>query len=85
MLMDLETVRWLGEHDGSRLWIGAGKRPHEVCLLVYESEVDAMVACGSDSDALVINGGDYTVVPDGVAPPAGSTAISENVYVDGGS
>ncbi|QLD11234.1 hypothetical protein [Microbacterium oleivorans] len=81
----LGSQRFVGEHEGTSLWLarGAGEEAPglEVCLLAYPDETNWAFGCGgADQLELRSVAGSFTVVPDGQTPPAGLTAITPNVY-----
>lgn len=81
---DLETARFVGEHDGSSLWLMRGKDNSGICLLAYRDESVWTLGCSSAGGQMGIGGlaGNFTVLPDGAPAPEGATQVSENVYAD---
>ncbi len=81
----LGSQRFVGEHEGTSLWLarGAGEEAPglEVCLLAYPDDKNWALGCGGVGE-LTLGGaaGSFTVVPDGQTPAGGLTAISPNVY-----
>ena len=84
--LDPESARYVGEHDGARLYLSQGRMTGTICLLVYLSEgVDWFTGCGGGGGRLGVSGssGSYEVRPDGTPVPDGAVAISPNVSVAG--
>jgi hypothetical protein len=78
---DRDTLRWVGEHEGSEVWLAAGNGDFAVCLLIYPNELDWVSGCGGGGPS--VSGPDgrrFSVVADGAPAPSNSVAISENVY-----
>lgn len=76
-----ETSRFVGEHDGTSLWLTRSNDETAVCLLAYADE-DAWMAGCSDGPLLEVSGaaGIFAVVPDGAPGPDGMGQVSDNVY-----
>lgn len=79
--VDTSTSRYVGDHDGTSLWIAEGLAGAEICLVADPGDSNWIVSCGGGSE-LGTGGvaGHFTVVPDGAPAPEGATKISENVY-----
>ncbi|GAA1135464.1 hypothetical protein [Nesterenkonia lutea] len=80
---DAESIRWIGEHEGSELWLGTAADSRGVCLLLYPDPERWVVGC-TDGAVLSLNRGgawDYHVRPDDHAPPSEAVQVSSNVYV----
>jgi len=78
---DSSSARFVGEHDGTSLWLTRGGDETDVCLLAYADEDTWVLGCGGGSPFGVAGvSGSFTVIPDGVPSPEGMTQISENVY-----
>ncbi|QCQ16449.1 hypothetical protein [Microbacterium sp. RG1] len=81
---DLDSMRWVGEHEGTDVWLGWGRRAGEVCIL-FSADVDAWVTgCAGAGGQMTLSGRGpqrFVVVPDGQPAPEGFAAISHNVYV----
>lgn len=80
---DLESVRWVGEHEGTNIWLAAPVEgsDYDACILAFPDAQNWTSGCGGG-----VSGPDerwYAIVPDGQEPPEGSTALSANVYVNG--
>ncbi|MBF4459230.1 hypothetical protein [Pseudoclavibacter sp. VKM Ac-2867] len=78
---DIESIRWVGEHEGTDVWLAAPVDGSEfdACILAFPDAQNWTSGCGGG-----VSGPDqrwYAIVPDGEAPPEDSTALSENVYV----
>lgn len=83
---DTESIRWVGEYEGSQLWLAAGTDEFEVCLLQYADAREWSGSCsGGDgiSSARIGDGPQFQVVPDGQEPREGSDRVSNNVYATG--
>lgn len=82
---DLETARYVGEYDKSSLWLMRGAEKNDICILAWQDEAAWVLGCGFASGPVGIGGmaGKFTVVPDGVPAPEGTTQVSENVYTHG--
>lgn len=81
---DVETIRWVGEHDGTEFWLGEGAEDYAVCFLGYVDAEDWVGGCAGDGGTMGTRSGDgpvFHVVPDGGDPPSGATKLSNNVYV----
>ncbi|MDQ0744148.1 hypothetical protein QFZ62_001456 [Clavibacter sp. B3I6] len=80
-VLDPDTIRWVGEHEGTDLWLAAGKEDLDACLLVYPDGTDWSVACGGGLlQSTTAAGLTFAVVPDGGTAPAGFEAVSQNVF-----
>ncbi|ACZ20289.1 hypothetical protein Sked_03210 [Sanguibacter keddieii DSM 10542] len=77
--------RWVAEHDGVQLWIGAVEEDDMVCLAAYASDTEWVHACGGTGATPPQFGGrgvgTFFVVADGQDAPSGTVALSENVFV----
>lgn len=79
--LDLDSIRWVGEHDGTDLWLASGAEDHDACLLIYPDATDWVVACGvGPMQSSTGAGRTFAVVPDGATAPAGFEAVSRNVF-----
>lgn len=81
---DLDSMRWVGEHEGTDVWLGRGSKAGEICVLTYPSDGAWAGVCGGERGEIGVSGPDqrlFTVVPDGGASPEGFVAVSRNVYV----
>jgi hypothetical protein len=78
---DLDTIRWVGEHEGTNLWLAAGKDNFDTCLLIYPDGTDWLIACGGGLMQSTTGAGlTFAVVPDGETAPADFGAVSQNVF-----
>jgi hypothetical protein len=77
---DLETIRWVGEHEGTDLWLASGLDEFSICLLAYPNETEWVGGCGGGDMTLSGSGRTYFVVADAATAPSNAVAISENVY-----
>ncbi|GAB3298105.1 hypothetical protein [Pseudoclavibacter terrae] len=78
---DLDSARWVGEHEGTDVWLAAPVEGslYDACILAFPDAQNWTSGCGGG-----VSGPDqrwYAIVPDGEAPPENSVALSENVYV----
>ncbi|WP_156784783.1 hypothetical protein [Microbacterium sp. BH-3-3-3] len=78
--MDLSTARYVGEHDGTKLWLGEGKDTSTVCLLAYPDDESWLIGCGSEGEVDGTEVGRFRFQPDGDPAPEGGTEISANVF-----
>lgn len=79
----LSSSRFVGEHDGTSLWLMKGKKPATVCLLAYPDADGWVIGCG-DIDGQSGVGGpatQFVYQPDFAPAPNDSIEISANVYV----
>lgn len=79
------SYRWVGEHDGSDLWLGLGTPEERVCLVAYVDDDEWVHSCGvtGDGTPMTVSGyGTFYVVRDGHDAPDGASAVSANVYAD---
>lgn len=81
--VDLDSVRWVGEHEGTDVWLAAPVEgsDYDACILAFPDAQDWTSGCGGG-----VSGPDqrwYAIVADGQEPPEGSIALSKNVYVEG--
>ena len=82
--MDPDSARFVGEHNGNRLYVLTGE-PNLYCILIDPGEPENGPeewgsGCGSSSITTSGPAGKYTLVPDNYPIPSGATQISENVY-----
>jgi hypothetical protein len=79
--VDRDSIRWVGEHEGTDLWLAAGEDARDVCLVIYPDAADWLVACGGGLVQSTTSAGlEFAVVPDGGTAPAGLEAVSRNVF-----
>jgi hypothetical protein len=79
--LDPDTIRWVGEHEGTDLWLAAGKEDADACLLIHPDGTDWSAACGGGLlQSTTAAGLRFAVVPDGGTAPAGFEAVSRNVF-----
>lgn len=77
-------MRWVGEHEGTDVWLGRGSSAGEICLFAYPGDEAWVSVCGGEGGEIRASGPDqrlYAVVPDGAASPERFVAVSRNVYV----
>lgn len=81
---DLSSSRFVGEHDGTSLWLMRGKAPETVCLLAYPDADGWVLGCGDIAGQSGVGGpaAQYVYQPDFAPAPPDSIEISANVYVD---
>lgn len=78
--LDPASSRFVGEHDGDRLYLAKGENA-TICLLVYSNDRDWVIGC-SRGDGTVSSGSRaYAVRPDAAPAPEGATELSPNVFV----
>lgn len=79
---DLATSRFVGEYDGTSLWLLRGEESSTVCLLAFPNVDEWVMGCGGDTDAGAMEGptGKYVYQPDGLPAPQDATRVSANVY-----
>ncbi len=80
--VDQATARFVGEDEGTSLWLARARDDTSACLLAYGDEESWVLGCGGDGAPFSLGGvtGTFTVVPDGAPAPEGMTRVSENVY-----
>lgn len=78
--VDVESSRFVGEHEGTSLWLAEGREASAVCLVADPGDADWVVGCGGLPIGVDGLAGHFEVVPDGAPAPEGVTQISENVY-----
>lgn len=83
--MDPDSARFVGEHNGNRLYVLTGE-PNLYCILIDPGEQEDGTekwgaGCAATGSMTTGTGsGQYTLVPDNYPIPSGATQISENVY-----
>ena len=79
---DLDTARFVGEHDGTSLWLMRGSTQTGICILAYRDEEVWPLGCISAGAPMGVGGlaGSFTVVPDDAPAPEGAVQVSKNVY-----
>ena len=83
--VDVQTSRYVGEYEGTSLWLVEGRTDPPVCLIAASDGSEWTMACGSDAGLEMSSAlGRFMVMPDSIPAPDGATAISENVYALGG-
>ncbi|RUQ07226.1 MULTISPECIES: hypothetical protein [unclassified Microbacterium] len=84
--VDQATARFVGEDEGTSLWLARARDDASACLLAYADEESWVLGCGGGGALFSVGGmtGTFTVVPDGAPAPEGMTRISENVYTASG-
>lgn len=78
---DLSDARWIGEHEGTDLWLFAGAESGEACLLANPAEGSWTSSCGETFALGGVDGYEYVLLPDGETYDRPVSAISENVFV----
>ena len=80
--VDQATARFVGEDEGTSLWLARARDDTSACLLAYADEESWVLGCGGGGALFSVGGmtGTFTVVPDGAPAPEGMTRVSENVY-----
>lgn len=80
---DLSTSRFVGEHDGTSLWLMKGTDATTVCLLAYPDAEGWVIGCGDMASQTGVGGPEmqFLYQPDFAPAPEDSIEISENVYV----
>ncbi|GAA2585975.1 hypothetical protein [Microbacterium binotii] len=82
--LDLDSMRWVGQYEGTDVWLARGSKAGEICIFTYPGDGAWASVCGGEGGELGVSGPDqrvYMVVPDGGDSPEGSIAVSHNVYV----
>ena len=74
--LDASTSRFVGEHDGTSLWLAKGEEAAPVCLVAQRGK-DWIVGCGDRTSG---GPGSFEIFPDGSLIPEDATKVSENVY-----
>jgi hypothetical protein len=81
---DPSTARFVGEHEGTRLWLARSEDAHGVCLVSVSDSaaLEWVVGCsGAEGIETQGPGGTFRAVPDGAPSGTGTTtAVSTNVY-----
>ncbi|MDH5132094.1 MULTISPECIES: hypothetical protein [unclassified Microbacterium] len=85
--VDQATARFVGEGDGTSLWLARARDDAAACLLAYVDADTWVIGCGGNGAPFSIGGvtGTFTVVPDDAPAPDGMTRVSDNVYTTTGS
>lgn len=79
--INFSTARYVGEHEGTSLWIAEGIEASSVCLVALFGDSEGSIACGGTSGVASQGpAGSFAVIPDGVPVPDNAMKISENVY-----
>jgi hypothetical protein len=82
--VDVETVRFVGERAGFRVYLGASTDDGYCILLTGPGAADGSVGCGGGGgvvdNELQVEQNAFRSAADGVSPGGGWEAISENVY-----
>jgi hypothetical protein len=85
--IDVDTARFVGDDDGTRLWL---VRPSEhedgICLVAYQSDEVWLSGCSDRGTRVGIGGevGSYEVVQDGWPAPEGTEKVFDNVFAPKG-
>ncbi|RXZ72456.1 hypothetical protein [Agromyces albus] len=82
--LDPTTSRFVGEHDGDRLYLARGDNS-AICLVIYPNNEEWVVGCGEGGGLTAVSGpsGTYEIRPDGAPAPTGAEEISPNVFTAG--
>jgi len=79
--LDLDSIRYVGRHDGRSFYLAQGEPQPGVCLAIYLDAESWVVGCG-DVDVTVGGiGVTATVIRDGDVVPEGGTLVGHNVVV----
>lgn len=78
--LDVSSSRFVGEHDGTSLWLAQDLDNSTVCLVADAGDDEWIVGCGGGSTNIGGIAGLFEVVPDSVPAPEGAMQVSENVY-----
>ncbi len=80
--LDIESSRYVGDDDGTRLWLARGAEEGTVCLVIVSAAEEWFVACGGEAGPMTTGGvvGSYTVHADHHPIPDDAVEISANVY-----
>ena len=74
--LDALTSRFVGEHNGTSLWLAKGEEANSACLVAQRGD-DWIIGCGGGMSG---GPGSFEIYPDGAVVPEGATQVSENVY-----
>ena len=72
--------RWVGEYEGTDLWVFDG-RDERTCVLINPEVGSWVVSCGETFAVSGVGGHEFVLLPDGETYDRPVTAISKNVYV----
>lgn len=78
--VEVSTSRFVGEHDGTSLWLALGLEDSGICIVADAGEDSWVVGCGGETIKIGGMAGTYEVLPDAATAPEGATKVSENVY-----
>lgn len=78
--VDVSTSRFVGEHDGTSVWLAEGLDGYRVCIVADAGDDGWIVGCGGGTTKISGLAGTFEVVPDHAPAPEGATQLSENVY-----
>lgn len=78
--VDVSTSHYIGEHDGTSLWLAQGRENSTVCLVADAGENAWVVTCGGAATKVSGVAGTFEVVVDGAPAPEGAVKVSDNVY-----
>lgn len=76
------SSRFVGEHDGNKLYLAKGNEANQICLLVYpDTSAEWVIGCGR-SPEFGVGGpsGGYVVRPDGAPIPEDYVEMATNVF-----
>ena len=78
--LDVDSVRYVGRHDGHSFYLAQTDPAPGVCVLIYRDADAWMTGCGVNITVEGL-GMVATVVPDGAVVPEGGTLVGNNVVV----
>lgn len=78
--VDVSTSRFVGEYDGTSLWLARGLEDSSICIVAAAADDAWFAGCGGATTKIGGIAGTFEVIPDGARGPEGATRVSENVY-----
>jgi hypothetical protein len=79
--LDLDSVRYVGRHEGRSFYLAQGDPQPGVCLAIYRDAESWVVGCGGVDVTVGGIGITATVIRDGDVVPEGGTLVGNNVVV----
>ena len=83
--LNADTAHFVGDHEGTQVWLSRGAEDDSVCIILAPMEGSASVACASAGSELSATNrpARFYVVPDGGQVPddGENMRLSNNVYV----